>query len=480
MNVLAIDQGTSATKAVVVGDDGLVLGEASAPVRPRAGAGGAVEQDPEELWQSVLTAGRAAVDAAGRAIDAVGLGNQGESVVRWDRRSGRALGPALGWQDRRASTVTAGMAGEAERLRAITGLPLDPYFAAPKMTWLRRRDGEDGVITTVDAWLTHRLTGAFVTDAATASRTMLLDLATAGWSDEACSVFGLDRAAQPDVVDCDATVGETGAFGPPVPVSGLAVDQQAALFAQSCFAPGEAKCTYGTGAFVLANAGAAPPRSATGLAACVAWRLSGDTSYCLDGQVYTAGAAVSWLERLGIIESAAQIDALCAGGSPAADAPLFVPALAGLGAPFWAPDARAAWSGMSLASDRADLVRAVIWGIAAQIATLAAAVADDLGRPLERLRVDGGLARSVTLLQAQADLLQVPVERYPSADATALGLAALARLGAGGAAGPAEAVGDWVPAAVFEPIMGRDEARERLERFRAAAEGCTAFATAGA
>jgi glycerol kinase len=481
VNVLAIDQGTSATKALLAGPGGQLLGRAEVPVSTRTVGADGVEADPEELLESVVAAGRRALAAAGGApARAVALANQGETVLAWDRRTGRPLSPAIVWQDRRATGVCARLADRSAELAAITGLPLDPYFAAPKMTWLRRRDGEDGVITTVDAWLTHRLTGAFVTDAATASRTMLLDLATAGWSDEACSVFGLDRAAQPDVVDCDATVGETGAFGPPVPVSGLAVDQQAALFAQSCFAPGEAKCTYGTGAFVLANAGAAPPRSAAGLAACVAWRLSGDTSYCLDGQVYTAGAAVSWLERLGIIESAAQIDALCAGGSPAADAPLFVPALAGLGAPFWAPDARAAWSGMSLASDRADLVRAVIWGIAAQIATLAAAVADDLGRPLERLRVDGGLARSVTLLQAQADLLQVPVERYPSADATALGLAALARLGAGGAAGPAEAVGDWVPAAVFEPIMGRDEARERLERFRAAAEGCTAFATAGA
>jgi glycerol kinase len=468
MNVLAIDQGTSATKAIVVGDGGRVLGEGSAPVNPNPGPGGAVEQDPQELLDSIVAAGRAALDAAGEPVDAVGVGNQGETVLRWDRATGRPYGPALSWQDRRAVTVTNELAEHADRLTEITGLPLDPYFAAPKMTWLRRRDGTDeGVVSGIDAWVNHQLTGRYVTDASTASRFLLLDLERVEWSEEACGLFELDPAEQPEVLACDAAVGETSAFGPALPVTGLAVDQQAALFAESCFAAGEAKCTYGTGAFILATAGAAVPRSASRLAVCVAWQLGDATSYCLDGQVYTAGAAVSWLKQLDLISEAADIDRM--DGASSADDAVFVPSLAGLGAPFWAPEARGGWVGLSLATRREDLVRAVAHGIAAQVATLGRAIADDLGRPLERLRVDGGLSRSAVLMQAQADLLQVPVERYPSADATALGVGAFARLGAGGADTPAAAVGDWTPVGTFEPRMGADEAAERLARWRAAA-----------
>jgi glycerol kinase len=464
--VLAIDQGTSATKALVVSDGGEVLGEASAPVHPQAGHQGAVEQDPEELLQSIVDAGRAAISAAKVDIDAVGIGNQGETVLRWDRESGRPLGPALSWQDRRAVTVTRELADRADRLTEITGLPLDPYFAGPKMTWLRRQTDGEGVITTVDAWLLQHLAGAFVTDAATASRTMLLDLEHTAWSDEACSLFELDPASQPEIVDCDAPIGETSAFDKTLPITGLAVDQQAALFAESCFAPGEAKCTYGTGAFILATAGEQTPHSKSRLAACVAWRLQGTTTYCLDGQVYSAGSAVSWLEQLGLITEAADLDRVGAG---AGDEVVFVPALAGLGAPFWSPEARGGWLGLSLAAGRDDLVRALIWGIAAQVASLARAMGGDMGRPLERLRVDGGLTRSSSLMQAQADLLQVPVELYPSADATALGVGAFARLGSGAADTPAAAVGSWSPGAVFEPRMQPGEAEERLARWEAAA-----------
>jgi glycerol kinase len=318
----------------------------------------------------------------------------------------------------------------------------------------------------VDAWLNQRLTGAFVTDAATASRTLLLDLESTTWSEEACELFELDPAGQPEIVDCDAAIGETDAFGETLPVTGLAVDQQAALFAESCFEAGEAKCTYGTGAFILATAGDQVPRSRSRLAACVAWRLGGTTTYCLDGQVYSAGSAVSWLEQLAFIGGPADLDAVGAEGGEEA---VFVPSLAGLGAPFWSPEARGGWLGLSLATRRDDLVRAVVWGIAAQVASLARAMGDDMGRPLERLRVDGGLTRSSALMQAQADLLQAPVELYPSADATALGVGALARLGKGTAQTPAEAVGNWAPAAVFDPQMARDEAEERLARWEAAA-----------
>lgn len=467
--VLAIDQGTSSTRALVVAEDGSVLAEASAPVRPRAHGEGAVEQDPAELLASVVDAGRNALAAAGTEVAAVGLGNQGETVLMWDPVSLRPLGPAVSWQDRRAADVTERLAPRAERLREITGLPLDPYFAAPKMAWLRERADADGAaVGTIDAWVTESLCGERVTDAATASRTLLLDLDSTEWSREACEAFGVTPELLPRIVDCDATVGETDAFGPRLPVAGLAVDQQAALLAQSCLAPGEAKCTYGTGAFILAAAGERPLRSSAGLAACVAWRLGGRASYCLDGQVYTAGAAVGWLERLGLIRGPEEIDAL-AGEAPAPGGPLFVPALAGLGAPLWEPRARGAWLGLSLASGRGELVGAVAWGIAAQIASLAQAVAGDLGRPLERLRVDGGLTRSRALMQAQADLLQARVELFPSPEATALGVAALARLACGQASGPADAVPPWRAAATFEPRMDAARAREHLASFESAA-----------
>jgi glycerol kinase len=490
VNVLAIDQGTSATKALVVSTDGAVLGEGSSAVTPRFGANGAVEQDPADLLESVVRAGRAAIaDAGGVRMHAVGLGNQGETILRWDQASGRPLGPAISWQDRRAASVTAGLRAHAERLMQITGLPLDPYFVAPKITWLLGDAGvgaggsgalagapaNGSVITTVDAWITHQLTGAFVTDAATASRSLLLDLDSVSWSPEACDVFGIAVGSLPDVVACDTAIGETDVFGPTLPVTGLIVDQQAALLAESCFARGDAKCTYGTGAFILANTGAQARRSQSGLAACVAWQLGAQTTYCLDGQVYTAGAAVGWLQRLGLISGAAELDALCdlsehSAGHAVGEQPHFIPSLAGLGAPFWAPQARGAWVGLSLATSREDLVCAVVWGIAAQVATLAQAMAFDLNpvepQPLARLRVDGGLTRSRALLQAQADLLQIPVEVYPSADATALGVAALARLGAGDARTTTEAVGSWTPSLVVEPVMGAVEAGERLERFR--------------
>jgi glycerol kinase len=465
-NILAIDQGTSSTKALVVSETGDVLGEGSAPVHPEAKAGGAVEQDPHELLDSIVAAGRAALENAGAAVEAVGIANQGETVLRWDRETGKPFGPALSWQDRRAAPIARELEGHSDRLTEITGLPLDPYFAAPKMTWLRRTTGPEGVITMVDAWLNDQLAGAFVTDAATASRALLLDLESTSWSEEACALFEIDPATQPEIVDCATPIGETTAFGDPLPITGLVVDQQAALFAESCFAAGEAKCTYGTGAFILATAGDEALHSKSRLAACVAWRLGGVTTYCLDGQVYSAGSAVSWLGELDLIGEAADLDRVGSGNGEEA---VFVPSLAGLGAPFWAPDARGGWLGLSLATRRDDLVRAVIWGIAAQVASLARAMGNDMGHPLERLRVDGGLTRSGALMQAQADLLQAPVERYPSADATALGAGALARLGSGAAATPGEAVGNWSPAEVYEPKMPAAEAQERLASWESAA-----------
>ncbi|MGH3398900.1 MAG: FGGY family carbohydrate kinase, partial [Streptosporangiaceae bacterium] len=328
MNILAIDQGTSATKAVLVGPGPQVLGTGEAPVATRA-SGDAVEADPAELLESVLAAGRQALAAARAPAGAVALANQGETVLAWDRRTGRPLTPAIVWQDRRSAGVCARLGGQADDLAAITGLPLDPYFAAPKMTWLRKNLTADGVVTTTDTWLLARLGAGYVTDAATASRTMLLDLDTADWSERACEVFGLSPAALPAVTDCAGVVGETAAFGPPVPVAGLAVDQQAALLGQRCLEAGQAKCTYGTGAFLLAATGRRPVRSTAGLSASVAWRLAGTADYCLDGQVYTAGSAVSWLTRLGVISGAADLDGLGA-TVPDSGGVRFVPALAGL------------------------------------------------------------------------------------------------------------------------------------------------------
>jgi glycerol kinase len=469
MNILAIDQGTSSTKALVFGPERDVLGEAEVAVVARTTAQGVVEHDPESLWRSVVDAARAALAAAGEPVAGIGLSNQGETVLAWDRKSGRPLSPALVWQDRRAVEITAALRHRRAELEGVTGLRLDPYFAAPKMAWLRRHMTTAGVVTTSDVWLLHRLCGAFASDAATASRTMLLDLDATAWSPAACDAFGVDPAELPAVVPCATVIGETQAWGTPIPVASACVDQQAALFAESCHGPGEAKCTFGTGAFLLATVGATPVRSRSGLVSCVAWRLSDRSTYCLDGQVYTAGAAVGWLQTVGLIAGPADLDAV--GGSVGSTGgAIFVPGLAGLGAPFWRPAARGSFVGLSLATGRAHLVRAVCEGIAAEVALLATGAARDLGRPLDRLRVDGGLTRSATLMQIQADLLQPPVEVYPLPHATALGVAAFARLALDAAATPADAVGAWRPAAVFEPRISADEAATRLAAWLAAAE----------
>jgi len=472
VNILAIDQGTSATKALLVGPAGdgapEVLGRGEVPVRTRSVGADGVEADPEELFGSVVAAGRQALAAArGAPAHAVALANQGETVLAWDRSTATPLSPAIVWQDRRSAGVCARLADRAAELAAVTGLPLDPYFAAPKMTWLRENLTADGTVTTTDTWLLARLGAGYVTDAATASRTMLLDLDSAQWSAAACAAFGLDPAALPTVADCAGVVGETSAFGGSLPVAGIAVDQQAALLAEGCLAAGDAKCTYGTGAFLLVTTGSVAARSGSGLSASVAWRLGGAVTYCLDGQVYTAGSALRWLTGLGVLRDPAELDAV-GGTVPDAGGVTFVPALAGLGAPHWAPDARGLLAGLHLGTSRGHIARAVAEGIAASVAVLASAAAADLGRPLTSLRVDGGLTRSRLLMQAQADLLQVPVLICRSADATALGVAALARLGLGDAASAGEALGAAEVETVVEPSITADQAAERASVFRSA------------
>jgi len=465
--VLAIDQGTSGTKALVICPERGILGTGFTAVRPRFLPGGLVEADPAELYGSVVDAGRQALAEAGEPVTALGLANQGETVLAWDPATGRPLTDALVWQDRRAETVCAELAEHAEELRDLTGLPLDPYFAAPKMAWIRRHLTTEGVVTTSDAWLVHRLTGAYVTDAATAGRTQLLDLDRTAWSPRALEVYGLSGERLPEVVDAARPVGTTTAFGAPIPLTGLVVDQQAALLAQRITAPGGAKCTYGTGAFLLAHTGDRPRRGTSGLVSCVAWRLAGHTSYCLDGQVYTAASAVRWLTDLGVIRGAADLDTV--GGSvPDSGGVTFVPALAGLAAPWWRGDLRGSLTGLGLDTGPGHLVRALCEGLAAQVAELADAAAHDLGAPLDALRVDGGLTRSALLLQTQADLLQRPVEVSALPDATALGAGALARLGATPGLDLADALPDGKPSAVHEPRISADEAAERRARFRAA------------
>jgi glycerol kinase len=467
MKILAVDQGTSATKAVVFGDDGETLASVEVAVTPHAVPGGGVEQDPEQLWESVCAAGTDAIVRAGGDVAAVGVANQGETVLAWDRGTGRPLSAALSWQDRRAATVCADMAGDAEQLTRTTGLPLDPYFAAPKMAWLRRNVTTEGVVTTTDTWLLHRLTGAFVTDATTASRTLLLDLERRAWSEEACAAFGLRPEDLPAVVGCAEEIGNTDAFGVPLAVSGLCVDQQAALVGEHCLETGESKCTYGTGAFLLANAGPEPVASSAGLAVSVAWQLGEHAAYCIDGQVYAAGAAVAWLRRWGFLGRSEDLDAV-AGSVGDGGGVTVVPALSGLGAPWWRPDVLASIEGIGPGTEPAHVVRATVEGLAAQVTLLARAAAVDLGRPLTLLRVDGGLTRSRLLMQTQADLLQTTVEVASSAHATAAGVAALARLGAGGGASLDEVVARSRPDRRYEPAVSADEAAVRLERFERA------------
>ncbi|MER6910199.1 FGGY family carbohydrate kinase [Streptomyces sp. NPDC000594] len=464
--VLAVDQGTSGTKALVICPERGVIGTGSAPVTPRYGPGDSVEVDPRELLASVLDAGRQALDRAGEPVAAVGLANQGETVLAWDPATGEPLTDAVVWQDRRSAALCAGLAGHADELAHLTGLPLDPYFAAPKMAWIRRERTTEGVVTTSDSWLVHRLTGAFVTDAATAGRTQLLDLDTVDWSPRALELFGLEDERLPAIVDAAGPVGTTDAFGAPVPLTGLLVDQQAALLAQNVTEAGGAKCTYGTGAFLLAQTGASPRRTTAGLVSCVAWRLGGRTSYCLDGQVYAAASAVRWLTDLGIISGAADLDRV-GGAVPDSGGVTFVPALAGLAAPWWRGDIRGSLTGLGLGTGPGQLVRALCEGIAAQVVEVAQAAGEDLGRPLTVLRVDGGLTRSALLMQTQADLLQLPVEVSALPDVTALGAGAVARLGLDPSLAVADALPAWRPSAVYEPAIGPDEAADRLARFRA-------------
>ncbi len=465
MTVLAIDQGTSGTKAVVVGDQGEILAVAEATVRPTYLPDGGVEHDPQQLLDSVLASGRQAVEQSGSRVEAVSIANQGETVLVWDPDSGAPLSAAVVWQDRRSEALCRSKSEAAQRIADRTGLVLDPYFSAPKMAWLRQNVTSDGVVTTTDTWLAHHLTGEFVTDTTTASRSLLTDIDTTKWDDELLELFGLAAEPLPTIVANDAVIGETDAFGAPTVVGGLIVDQQAALLAQRCLTPGAAKATFGTGVFVLANVGNTPVRSSTGLTCSVAWQLRDTNTYCVDGQAYTAASAIRWMIDLGLITSAADLDLV------AADDPgtvMFSPALAGLAAPWWRPDATAALTGMTLATTRADVIAAVLYGLAAQTAEVITAIDGDLTDALDTLRVDGGLTRSTRLMQACADVTGLPVEVSPSPHATALGAAACARLATDSTLSVDDAVAAWTPSTTYSPRWSADRAADFRHRWRSA------------
>lgn len=466
MAILALDQGTSGSKAIVVDDSG-VHAVVENPIYPQYLPGGAVEQDPLELYNSVIEAGKEAVAKAGLEIEGVSLANQGETILAWDPETGDPLTPCVVWQDRRSETIVERLREHADEIHERTGLVLDSYFTAPKMTWLRENVTSKGVVTTTDTWILHRLTGEFVTDVSTASRSLLFNIDEVAWDPRLIEIFGLQDEEFPRAAACDEIVGTTTVFGGELPVGGLIVDQQAALFAEACIERGQGKCTYGTGAFILVNMGESAPRFDNGLTTSVAWQLRGHTMYCSDGQVYTTGSAVRWLQELGIISEASEMDRIAAEDSAGV---LCAPSFAGLAAPWWKPDAGAFLLGLKLSTGPGEIVRAMLDGIACQVAELSDLTLPELGSHLAKLRVDGGLTQSSTLMQAQADMLQTPVEVYPSPHATALGTAACMKLALNPDLSMEEGPYEWTAKASYYPAQDESEVREYRARWRNAVE----------
>src|SRR5687767_12343073 len=421
MPVLAIDAGTTGVTALVVGEDGDVLARGYrefAQLFPRPGW---VEHEPEDIWTATVAACRQALAGSDAQPTCVGITDQRETAVVWDRRTLRSPRLAIVWQDRRTTGICDRLRadGVEPRVAERTGLRLDPYFTGTKFAWLAEHEPQvwsgvrDGALAlgTVDSYVISRLTGgaAHVTDPSNASRTLLYDLAAGGWSDELCHLFDVPRSALPEVVPSAGVVGTTDpdAFlGLSLPVAGIAGDQQAALFGQACYSPGETKCTYGTGSFVLTNTGTEPVRSDAGLLTTVAWDIGDGLVYALEGSIFVTGAAVQWLrDGLGLIDSAAEIEGLASTVADAGEV-VFVPALTGLGAPHWDPHARGALLGITRGTTRAHLARATLEAIAFEVRDVVELLPD-----VRTLRVDGGAAANDLLLQIQADTLAMPVER---------------------------------------------------------------------
>lgn len=443
--ILVLDAGTTSTRAMTFTPDGALRAVAQQELTQHYPQPGWVEHDPREIWDRTLACARQAVEAAGGAdrIAAIGITNQRETVVAWDKLSGEPLHRALVWQDRRTAEFCAELrnGGHEPVVQAATGLLLDPYFSGTKMRWLIENSSavaEAAVagrlaLGTVESWLSWKLSGgAHITDASNASRTLLLALAGADWDPGLCDLFGVPRAALPEVTDNAGNFAMTvpDLLGRAIPIAGLAGDQQSATIGQGCLHPGETKATYGTGAFVLANMGREVPRSGHRLLGTVLCQLGGERTYALEGSVFVAGSLVKWLrDSLGIIASAPETEEL-ARSVPDSGGVTIVPALSGLGAPHWRPEARGVIAGMSFSTTRAHLARAALEAMAMQTADLAAAFAAD-GAGWTALRIDGGMSANDWMAQDLADVLRVPVERPELVETTALGAAMLAAVGAG-------------------------------------------------
>lgn len=443
--ILVLDEGTTSTRAMLFGVDGAFIAGAQRDLTQHYPRSGWVEHDAAEIWERTLTCAREMVDHAGgsAAIAAIGITNQRETVVAWDKASGEPLTRAIVWQDRRTEPFCAHLreAGHEPEIHARTGLLLDPYFSGTKMRWMLdevaevRAAAQKGTLAfgTVESWLAFKLTGgAHASDASNASRTLLLELEGADFDEGLCDLFGVPRAALPQVTDCSGALGETdpALFGHSIPICGMAGDQQAATIGQACLSPGQTKATYGTGAFVLTCQGEAVPHSDHRLLGTVLAQTGGRRIYALEGSVFVAGSLVQWLrDSLGIVEVASETEAL-ARSIPDSGGVVIVPALAGLGAPHWRPHARGVIAGLSFASGKAELARAALESMAHQSHDLAQAFAAD-GAAWETLRIDGGMAANDWMAQDLADMLGLPVERPGFVETTALGAAMLAATGAG-------------------------------------------------
>ncbi|MBI3185130.1 MAG: glycerol kinase GlpK [Myxococcales bacterium] len=486
-HVLAIDQGTTGTHVAILDSKLRVAGKAYREFRQHFPRPGWVEHDLGEIWESVeYCIAKGLRDARIKAKDlaAIGITNQRETTGLWTRE-GKPIHKAIVWQDRRTASFCAELKsrGEEERVRERTGLVLDPYFSGTKLCWLlenvkeARARAEAGELCfgTIDTWLVYKLTGgkAHVTDVSNASRTLLMDLSSLGWSAEMRALFGVPAQLLPEIRTSSEVYGATrGLRSLPdgIPVAGMAGDQQAALFGQACFEPGESKCTYGTGAFLLMNVGEAPVRSRSGLLSTVAWRLGGRTTYALEGSAFIAGAAVQWLrDGLGLIRKAAEVEKLAREVKDCGEV-VFVPALAGLGAPHWRPEARGLFAGIDRSTTKAHLARAVLEGVALQILDLLEAMKRDSGREVPRLKVDGGAAANGLLMQFQADVLGTEVVRPKNLETTSLGAAFLAGLGAEVWRGTEEIRRAWRADRVFKPRMPASEKERHLAKWRRAVE----------
>ena len=470
MPVLAIDAGTTGVTALVVGEDGGVLARGYrefAQLFPRPGW---VEHEPDDIWTATVAACREALAGTDQAPTCIGITDQRETAVVWDRRTLRAPRPAIVWQDRRTSGSCDRLRadGHEDRVAALTGLRLDPYFTGTKFCWIATEEPKvwDGVrdgslaLGTVDSYVIARLTGGarHVTDPSNASRTLLYDLEKGGWSDELCDLFAVPRSALPELVPNSGVVGTTDPdsfLGLELPIAGIAGDQQAALFGQACYSPGDTKCTYGTGSFVLTNTGPTPVRSDAGLLTTVAWDLGDGLVYALEGSIFVTGAAVQWLrDGLGLIDSAAEPEGLARTVPDSGDV-VFVPALTGLGAPHWDPHARGAVLGITRGTTRAHLVRATLEAIAFQVRDVADVMVSEAGLSVPELSADGGASANGLLMQLQADELGVPVRRPVVAETTALGAAFLAGLGTGVWGSTDELAATWTPDGRGLPTPGR-------------------------